>query len=217
LGGTKAPAAGAQPSAGAEPKRAPLGAWRGPAFWMSCGAVLAGLAAGAVVLVQRVGVERDLMAVATTLPPRTGPLPRTVGPSNGREPAAAVKPSDLEGPSAAESAAVQNSPQPIARDLQAPRKAASGGRKAASPKGKAGAAAATLRHSTRQVATTAARHERKNTGARRKALGAADKYAEVFKRCPPPGTPGAVECRRDICNGAESEGPACSPYRGKLR
>lgn len=41
-------------------------------------------------------------------------------------------------------------------------------------------------------------------------------FAEVFKRCPPLGEPGALRCRHDICNGAERQGAACKPYRGKL-
>ncbi|MGO4377818.1 hypothetical protein AB4Z19_06070 [Pseudoduganella sp. RAF19] len=36
-----------------------------------------------------------------------------------------------------------------------------------------------------------------------------DLYAEVFRRCPPPGAYGALECRKHICNGAEGRGPAC--------
>src|SRR5438045_4045256 len=54
-----------------EGARAPLGEWRGPAFWMACGALLTAMAAGAVVLAQRVGVERDMMAVAATMPAST--------------------------------------------------------------------------------------------------------------------------------------------------
>lgn len=34
-------------------------------------------------------------------------------------------------------------------------------------------------------------------------------YSQVFKRCPPPGAYGALQCRKHICNGAEGLGPAC--------
>ncbi|WP_028102739.1 hypothetical protein [Pseudoduganella violaceinigra] len=75
----KAPASAPPPQAGAESRaRGPLARWGAPAFWMSCGALLAGLVAGAVILVQRVGVERDMMAVAATMPmspPPVAPIP----------------------------------------------------------------------------------------------------------------------------------------------
>lgn len=184
------PDAGAEPSARPDrPSHARLLEWQGPAFWMSCGALLAGLAAGAVVLAQRVGVERDLMAVATTLPqseakaqlaPAPGPAARRQE-EPSPQPAAAPKPvpSAMEGPSA-ESTAAQ-----------------------AKPSRRRG----TQHHSTVQLAA------RKKSVTHRKSAENVEKYAEVFKRCPRPGEPGAVDCRRHICNGAESEGPACKPYR----
>src|SRR6185369_18022877 len=66
--------------------RAPLGEWRGPAFWMACGALVAGLAAAAVIVLQRVAVERDMMAVAATLPQ---PAAQVIAPAAAQSPAAA--------------------------------------------------------------------------------------------------------------------------------
>ncbi|MGW8392321.1 hypothetical protein [Pseudoduganella sp. HUAS MS19] len=199
--------AGAQPHARAEAApRARLPEWQGPVFWMACGALLAGLAAGAVVLAQRVGIERDLMAVATTLPAhaaKAGVPPATeAGPKPDRT-APERESADTAGPAALSGASGE---QP----------AISGS--AASPEAKPA-----MRHRTRSASPVVAQHgsnkvaPRKRTGARRKAIADTGKYSEVFKRCPPPGQAGAVECRRHICNGAESEGPACRPYRGKLR
>lgn len=34
-------------------------------------------------------------------------------------------------------------------------------------------------------------------------------YSRVFRRCPAPGAPGALQCRKHICNGAEGRSPAC--------
>jgi len=34
-------------------------------------------------------------------------------------------------------------------------------------------------------------------------------YSQAFKRCPAPGLPGALQCRKHICNGAEGRNPAC--------
>jgi hypothetical protein len=34
-------------------------------------------------------------------------------------------------------------------------------------------------------------------------------YSQAFKRCPAPGSPGALQCRKHICNGAEGGSPAC--------
>jgi len=134
---------------------------------MACGALLAGIAVGAVVLAQRVGVERDMMAVAATLP----------------QPQAVARPV-VEAPSVAASVP-QASPEPVA------------------------AQPAVQPHQARVKAKAKAVK-------RHKAVAARKQYAEVFKRCPPRGEPGALKCRHDICNGAEREGPACRPYRGKF-
>ncbi|HEY0586255.1 MAG TPA: hypothetical protein VGD52_09000 [Pseudoduganella sp.] len=191
---------GAEPHAHADqPSGARLVEWQAPVFWMSCGALLAGLVGGAVVLVQRVGIERDLMAVATTLPPAApataaAALPRHEPAGPVPAPASKPGPADLEGPSVQE--------PDTQKTVTTPRRNA---------------------RTTSAVAKPAPRHAaakqpaRKKTAARRKLAASMDKYSEVFKRCPWPGEPGAVECRRHICNGAESEGPACRPYRSKLR
>lgn len=190
-------------SPSAPPSRERLFDWQGPVFWMSCGALLAGLAAGAVVLAQRVGVERDLMAVATTLPAReaapTAPPPAVAA---ARTPDAPPHEAGAErklAPAALEGTSGQDDRTQKARTVRRQSASASGGT-AARVQHRAGSA----KQPTRRVA-------------HRKAAGESLKYAEVFKRCPPPGQADAVECRRHICNGAESEGPACAPYRGKLR
>ena len=200
-----APNAGAVPPARPDrPSRARLLEWQGPVFWMSCGALLAGLAGGAVVLAQRVGIERDLMAVATTLAPDGGraqaaPVPQAVA----RVPALAepgVQAASRQGGSALEGSSVT---EPAAS------KAVAAPRHRARP---ANGATARPKHQA-----SAKQPARKKSALRRKSAAESEKYAEVFKRCPWPGEPGAVECRRHICNGAESEGPACRPYRSTLR
>ncbi|KQV56377.1 MULTISPECIES: hypothetical protein [unclassified Duganella] len=194
------PEPGAQPHSGGQPaaRGRPL-EWQGPVFWMSCGVLLAGLAGGAVVLAQRVGIERDLMAVATTLPPRAAQaIPSPAAPT----PVATV----------ANVAASRPGPPPLSdsstRDA-APRQAAALPR----PGGRSTGIAA--KHPARYAG--AKQPVRKKAAVRRKAAPETERYPDVFKRCPWPGEPGAVECRRHICNGAESEGAACKPYRPKPR
>jgi hypothetical protein len=34
-------------------------------------------------------------------------------------------------------------------------------------------------------------------------------YSQTFRRCPAPGSAGALQCRKHICNGAEGGSPAC--------
>lgn len=199
------PEAGAEPPARpGHPSRARLLEWQGPVFWMSCGALLAGLVGGAVVLAQRVGIERDLMAVATTLAPDGGRAPAAPGlQAVARAPALAepgMQAASRQGGSALEGSSVT---EPAAsKPVAAPRHRARPGN----------GATARPKH---QV--SAKQPPRKKSALRRKPAAEPEKYAEVFKRCPWPGEPGAVECRRHICNGAESEGPACRPYRSKLR
>ncbi|WP_426335775.1 hypothetical protein ACN9MY_16505 [Pseudoduganella sp. R-31] len=197
--------------AGAEPpvrpgrsSRARLLEWQGPVFWMSCGALLAGLAGGAVVLAQRVGIERDLMAVATTLAPDGGRAQAAPGPQAvARAPALAepgMQGASRQGGSALEGSSVT---EPAAsKPVAAPRHRARPGN----------GATARSKHQA-----SAKQPPRKKSALRRKLVAEPERYAEVFKRCPWPGERGAVECRRHICNGAESEGPACRPYRSKLR
>jgi len=188
---------GKEPHARPEkPSGARLVEWQGPVFWMACGALLAGLAAGAVVLAQRVGIERDLMAVATTLPQADSATVARRHEEAQPFAAAAGRP----GPSALEGPSVQD---------QGTRKTVTAARHSA------GRTSVSEKHPSRHVAAKQAAPKKAAIPRRRAAE--AERYAEVFKRCPAPGQPGAVECRRHICNGAEREGPACRPYRSKLR
>jgi hypothetical protein len=179
--------------------RAPLGEWRGPVFWMACGALLAGLLAGTAVLVQRVAIERDMMAVAATLPQAAqAPLP-------------AVAPGAAQQEAGPASAAVSSSALPLRQSPALPDV-----RRAADDAGLGGDGAARHRGGTRPSAMTAKPHARPGRTAGRKHAAVHEKYAEVFKRCPQRGKPGALQCRRDICNGAEGSGPACKRYVRKL-
>ena len=183
------------------------GDWRGPVFWMSCGALLAALAGGGVMLAQRVSDERDLLAVAATLPPAR-PAPEARGAA--------------EQPAPDTAAAGRSVQEARARAARQPDSASilSGATQVPGAQQGAGAAASTeAKVKVRQSSTRAkgAASKRKAKPAARRQVSAGERYADVFKRCPPPGVAGAVECRRHICNGAESEGPACRPYRGRLR
>ncbi|WP_374581041.1 hypothetical protein [Pseudoduganella sp.] len=185
------------------------GAWRAPVFWMACGALLACLAGGAVLVAQRIGVERDLAAVATLLPPPPAAAGAPAAPP-GQEAAAGspahTVPADvLAGPSTAASAAAP--PPPPALKTAKVKRGVEGR--------KAGRQTAQRAPQVARAGKTA-RVSKPRAGQRR---AAAEKslYWEVFKRCPLPGEPGAVECRRHVCNGAERQGPACKPYRGKWR
>ena len=193
----------------AHPATPQPGAWRAPVFWMACGALLAGLAGGAVLVAQPIGLERDMAAVATLLPPPPAPADTPAAPV--RQEAAAGGPSHsvpadvLAGPSIAASAAPPSA-TPALKSAKAKRGVE--GRKA-------GRQTAQRAPQVAKAGKTA-RMPKPRAGQRR---AAAEKslYWEVFKRCPLPGEPGAVECRRHVCNGAEREGPACKPYRGKWR
>jgi len=184
-----APPHGAGPRA-ADPRPgapAPLGDWRAAAFWMACGALLAGVAFGAVMRVQRVGVERDMMAVAATLPAAPASTPASI-----RAEAAPATPAVLQ-PSVP-----PPRPDIAARDTRPSETAVARRRVLHSP-----------------PAHAAKAHAKSGLSARAGRAAAEQKYAGVFKRCPPRGTPGALQCRRDICNGAEGRGPACKPYLRK--
>lgn len=199
------PEPGAQPHARPEPAaRARLMEWQGPAFWMSCGALLAGLAAGAVVLAQRVGVERDLMAVANTLPQSERPAQAPPAPAAAPQRKALAQPEaeTAEKPAPAALAGASSQDAAVAKPMALPRP-------------KARSAGSVAKHATRHASAKPPSH--KKALARRKAAVQTEMYSGVFKRCPWLGEPGAVECRRHICNGAESEGPACKPYRSKQR
>lgn len=209
----------------------PLGEWRAPLFWMACGALLAGLAAGAVILAQRVGVERDMAAVAGMLPP-----PAAVGPDAHAPSATAPGPAAAAGapshqpsktaprlaaeasvaPAARGPAAVAARTQP-ASPATAPvaRRAPSTAARVAG--GTAAARAPSVRKPSAQQGRKVAARPKAKPHAKRKPPPESTLYWEVFKRCPLPGEPGAVECRRHICNGAEREGPACKPYRKNWR
>lgn len=178
------------PPAAAAP---PFGAWRAPVFWMACGALLAGLAVGAIVFAQRVGVERDLAALAGTLPP---PPPPSPSPSPPPPPTPAPAPAPT---------VAQPVPEVIPATAARP-----------APRARIQRGPVVAKHVTAQARKAPARLKQKSQ-ARRKASQAKPLYWEVFKRCPLPGNAGAVECRRHICNGAESDGQACAPYRRKRR
>lgn len=196
--------------------RAPLGEWRGPAFWMACGALLAGLVGATVVLVERVAVERDMMAVAATLPQPGSPAqPTPALRQEGNAVPASIAAS--EGSQAAPPPA-----SPAARQATA--------RHAAAGDGRPEAAGSVRRHAARRPpaavaprlagaphATAIKARAKPAQSSRRKRAVAVEAYSDVFKRCPAPGLPGAVQCRRDICNGAEGKGPACKPYVKKPR
>jgi hypothetical protein len=178
--------------------RAPLGEWRGPAFWMACGALVAGLAAAAVIVLQRVAVERDMMAVAATLPQ---PAAQVIAPAAAQSPAAApVEAAPVTSAALQPSAAQPGGHAPhVRRDAVRRPPASAGARTVGAVRVKSGKARPKL-----------------SAAARRNRIAVEAKYAEVFKRCPPLGERGAVQCRRDICNGAEGRGPACKPYVRKL-
>lgn len=205
----------------------PLGAWRAPVFWMACGALLAMLAGSAFVVAQRVGLERDIAALAGHLPPVA-----SVAPAAPIAPVAPV--AQVSSPEAPVIAAQPVAPAPEQDAAPPPTTGAerrdSAERPPARPNRVAGAALRDKKQSygsararaparakaSRQLAKSEAKPARQRAR-RAKAVVEHDLYWEVFKRCPLPGEPGAVECRRHVCNGAEREGPACKSYRGKWR
>lgn len=212
---------------GAEPAaQPPLGEWRAPVFWMACGALLAGLAVGAVVLVQRVGLERDMAAVAGMLPPPAAALRGSDTPAAGaasgpvRPSPASADASELAaaaGVAAPPLAEAANGPAAAAADAPATAAAVASVARRAPASVARGAGAAAARKPPASQARKAAARLKAKAHAKRKPPPESTLYWEVFKRCPLPGEPGAVECRRHICNGAEREGPACNAYRKKWR
>jgi hypothetical protein len=232
---------GAVPPSTAEPARAALGEWRAPAFWMTCGALLVMLVMGAVMLVQRVGVERDMMAVAATA---------TAADTAVAAPGTAAAPTASAAAAPGATGAVPAAPAPVAPRIAAQEAPGRSGLAdtpaaraepparapaAAPPKVRAGSLAPGARATGRAPAASrpaaalpavkaTAKPPRKD-GAKRKLKRSTrskihtqeGNYAKIFIRCPLPGEPGSVECRRHICNGAESEGPACKPYKGRWR
>ncbi len=203
-----------RPQNDAQPARAPLGEWRGPAFWMACGALLAGLAGAAAVLVERAAVERDMMAVAATLPPAVPPSSMATGAPGTAQVPAARPPGDsaLAAPPA-NSQVMRPLPAPAARQPAAPNAKPPVRRHAV----RRPPAAVASRIQGAPRATALKPYTKSPSVSPRKRVAIPEKYAEVFKRCPAPGMPGAVQCRRDICNGAEGKGPACKPYLSKRR
>lgn len=189
----------------------PLGGWRVPVFWMACGALLAGLAGGAVMLAQRIGVERDMAAVAALASPTT-PTPPSM------PPAAPTPPAPQPAPSASLSQAGAPATTPVVPAAAPPPVAAARTPPASEARTSSRAARATVvAKQAKAKRADAVSKPRKARAYRRKAAAEKSLYWEVFKRCPLPGEPGAVECRRHICNGAEGKGPACKSYRGKWR
>jgi hypothetical protein len=171
---------------------------------MACGALLAGLLGGGAVLVQRVAVERDMMAVAAT-------LPQSVSSTAAASGTVIAVPPPQAGVPAAPASASPLALQPSA-SLSVGRAAPSAQRQLARrPKG---AVQGRLAHAPRS-ATIRAR-SKMTPEARRKREILEAQYAEVFKRCPRYGERGAIQCRRDICNGAEGKGSVCKPYVRKL-
>lgn len=203
-----APPSEETPDSHADQPRAPLGEWRGPAFWMACGALLAGLVGGVAVLVERVAVERDMMAVAATLPPPAG-----------QAPSASAAQSLAAGQAAAAQAAAEFSPALAPAKPLALRQ--SGSLSARGVPARRQAARRTAPVSLHAVgaprATVARTYAKPRVPTLRQRAALEQKYAQVFRRCPAPGMLGAVQCRRDICNGAEGRGPACKPYVRKPR
>ena len=175
---------------------APAADWRGPAFWMACGALLAVLAGAGVMLAQRVSAERDLAALARLVPPPAQAVPAApaapTAPSVPPEAAPAVV-------LPAQAAASATPPRPAAARVHAP---------SALPKRPHASVVARPLVKDRLAAAAPVRpHSGKIVRRARR-----DSYSEVFRRCPAPGEAGAVECRRHICDGAEGKGPACRPY-----
>lgn len=219
---------GPEPDGGVPPPaaaRAPLGEWRIAAFWMTCGALLVLLALGAFMLVQRVGVERDMMAVAATAtaPAPTDPAPAAMSaprtaPAMASPPAPAVAAPRIAANQSRSGAALPDTlgaRQP--GTATAPRTASPSARAdSLAPRVKAPARLSGAKAAARPPRQNAARRNLKRS-ARSEVPTQEGNYAKIFIRCPLPGEPGSVECRRHICNGAESEGPACKPYRGRLR
>ncbi|WP_342118714.1 hypothetical protein [Pseudoduganella sp. OTU4001] len=151
-------------------------------------------------------MERDMAAVAGTLPPvveQAAPQPAVAlvpAPAPAPEPAPAPAAAEASAPAPDIAPNAVPAPPPRVAARPAPRlRAASVAKQNATPSRKA-------------MARVKAKAPNRRKLAREPLL-----YWEVFKRCPLPGEPGAVECRRHICNGAESEGPACKPYRRRWR
>lgn len=192
--------------------------WRTPVLWMACGALLAALAGGGAILAHRLSVENDMERVARLLPSASGisstapPLSST---SSEPLPPPAASSAPAETPIAAPAAAVAAATDVGGRTrtearIQATRtEGAKTPMKVSKRAGKATTIAA--------AKSVNAKESPRSPAARRRSRELQNYYSAIFRRCPQPGEPGAIECRRHICNGAESEGPACKPYRNASR
>lgn len=214
------PEAAADPAPARAPQP-PLGAWRVPVFWMACGALLAMLAGSAFVVAQRVGLERDIAALAGNLPPATpAPAPAPALVAAPPAPPASIpapEPTPVQAPAPLPPAQLERGVEAERPVAARPKRVAGSAQREKKQSYNATRARAPVRAAaSRQIArsgTKAARQRARSV----KPAAEHDLYWEVFKRCPLPGEPGAVECRRHVCNGAEREGPACKSYRGKWR
>lgn len=205
---------GAEPwSEPAEESSAAAGSVRRSTLW-----ALVLLIGASVILVgmwmfRNAAVERDLAALArhASLPafrkaePATPPVVAAVEPAikPGKEVAeqptsdTATAPASGTGQSG-ESGSGPEAPAPRAQGIvTAPIPSPS--RKQFAPSGKAGAGSS---------ANTFSNAPQRSREGRRLPI-TRDLYSQVFRRCPPPGAYGALECRKHICNGAEGKGPAC--------
>jgi hypothetical protein len=219
------PATAAEASTASVPQP-PLGAWRAPVFWMTCGALLAMLAGSAFIVAQRVGLERDIAALAGTLPSPApvaqvamapGPAaPLAAAPSAPAVPVPAPEPVPAPAPAPLPPAAPERQAEAERPVAAKPNRVTGAAVREKKAHNSVRARAPVRATANRQLARSDAKAARQR--ARRvKPAAEHDLYWEVFKRCPLPGEPGAVECRRHVCNGAEREGPACNSYRGKWR
>jgi hypothetical protein len=134
---------------------------------------------------------------------------------------AEVPPGDTSGASGGRLAGPDTASPPAPAMLPKPAKPAPPAHARPAAKGdrhaNAQGAAVRKRFAERELRTSAkaghAVQSARSPAARRRAQDLQIYYSQIFRRCPQPGEPGAVECRRHICNGAEREGPACKPFR----
>jgi hypothetical protein len=207
--------------------------WRTPVLWMACGALLAALAGGAAILAHRLSVESDMERVARLLPPAAGltsTAPPESAPAPVPPPVPAVAPvaPPVSGDAGLSSTVPEQAPEAGAAvsgasemDVEGnsrgePRLPQTRGAAAHKTQTKAGKRPAKVT-AIAAAKSAAGKESPRSPAARRRARELQNYYSVIFRRCPQPGEPGAIECRRHICNGAESEGPACKPYRNAAR
>jgi hypothetical protein len=207
---------------------------RNPVLWGIILLIGAALAVIALWIMRSVATERDLAALARfahiPAPPSAQAPPRIAEqgvPSAGKPETLASPP-----PAAGASAPATNAATPIAAG--APISAAPGSDQspdAAAPPGvpdfprtaqaTQAQPAVPVRQQNRQAYTparkppsqsarsAAAQQEMGDTDVRLSPRARESLYSRVFKRCPPPGASGALQCRKHICNGAAGRTPAC--------